>query len=345
MVLIPSACIASLTRYSRSTGPSAARPSPAAGTVVGAYTLVEPIGEGGFAVVYLAEQVVPMRRRVALKLIKPGMDSKQVIARFEAERQALALMDHPGIAQVFDAGETEAGRPYFAMEYVPGVPITAFADAEQLTLRQRLTLFLQACDAIQHAHQKGVVHRDIKPSNIFLARTPDGRETPKLIDFGISKVLHHDDDEAGSMLDWFALLSHGQKKFATGGSDSHHAGVNEVGYPKTYVRMPTDHLIVETFSWCREQIFIFRFPIQSIVRAVNSEAFPVVDDHPIFAFPAENLRAFAGLVRDRFAFVGPCFQVAAFGVVDRFLVAFVVVPHSPKAIRHFHQAGVDNAVG
>ncbi|MCC6652796.1 MAG: serine/threonine protein kinase, partial [Candidatus Eisenbacteria bacterium] len=163
------------------------RPAPAAGTVVGAYTLIEPIGEGGFAVVYLAEQVVPLRRRVALKLIKPGMDSKQVIARFEAERQALALMDHPGIAQVFDAGETVAGRPYFAMEHVPGAPVTRFADAERLSLRERLQLFLQACDAIQHAHQKGVIHRDIKPSNILVARR-DGAPALKVIDFGIAKA-------------------------------------------------------------------------------------------------------------------------------------------------------------
>ncbi len=176
-----------LRAHDDASGFLAARPSPAAGSAVGAYTLVEPIGEGGFAVVYLAEQVVPMRRRVALKLIKPGMDSKQVIARFEAERQALALMDHPGIAQVFDAGETEAGRPYFAMEYVPGAPITAFADAEQLSLRERLTLFLQVCDAIQHAHQKGVIHRDVKPSNILVARR-DGELALKVIDFGIAKA-------------------------------------------------------------------------------------------------------------------------------------------------------------
>ena len=176
-----------LRAHDEASGFLAGRPAPASGTVVGAYTLVEPIGEGGFAVVYLAEQVVPMRRRVALKLIKPGMDSKQVIARFEAERQALALMDHPGIAQVFDAGETDAGRPYFAMEYVAGAPITAFADAEQLSLRERLTLFLQACDAIQHAHQKGVIHRDIKPSNILVAKR-DGAIALKVIDFGIAKA-------------------------------------------------------------------------------------------------------------------------------------------------------------
>jgi len=165
----------------------AERPAPAAGTIVGPYRLIEKIGEGGFGVVYLAEQLRPIRRRVALKLIRPGMDSKQVIARFEAERQALALMDHPGIAQVFDAGETEQGRPYFVMEHVPGVPITSYADAERLPLRQRLGLFLQACQAIEHAHQKGVIHRDIKPSNILVTRR-DGGASLKVIDFGIAKA-------------------------------------------------------------------------------------------------------------------------------------------------------------
>ncbi len=176
-----------LQAHDAASGFLADRPAPGIGTSIGPFRLIEPIGEGGFAVVYLAEQVVPMRRRVALKLIKPGMDSKQVIARFEAERQALALMDHPGIAQVFDAGETEAGRPYFAMEHVPGVPITTFADAGQLPLRERLLLFLQACDAIQHAHQKGVIHRDIKPSNVLVARR-DGAPALKVIDFGIAKA-------------------------------------------------------------------------------------------------------------------------------------------------------------
>ena len=176
-----------LRAHDESAGFLAERPTPGVGTTIGPYTLIEPIGEGGFAVVYLAEQIVPMRRRVALKLIKPGMDSRQVIARFEAERQALALMDHPGIAQVFDAGETESGRPYFAMEHVPGVPITAFADAEQLPLRERLQLFLQACDAIQHAHQKGVIHRDVKPSNVLVSRR-DGAPALKVIDFGIAKA-------------------------------------------------------------------------------------------------------------------------------------------------------------
>jgi len=161
------------------------RPTP--GSTVGPYQLLQLIGEGGFGVVYLAEQSRPIRRRVALKLIKPGMDTRQVIARFELERQALALMDHQGIAQVFDAGETETGRPYFAMEYVPGVPITVYCDRERLKLPERLALFLAVCDAIQHAHQKGVIHRDIKPSNILVS-TRDGAPALKVIDFGIAKA-------------------------------------------------------------------------------------------------------------------------------------------------------------
>ncbi len=165
----------------------------AVGSSVGPYRLDSVLGEGGFGVVYLAEQSQPIRRRVALKLIKPGMDTKQVIARFGAERQALALMDHPGIAQVFEAGETEDGRPYFAMEYVPGTTITAFCDGEHLRIRERLELFLQACDAVHHAHQKGVIHRDIKPSNVLVARR-DGLPALKIIDFGIVKATSGDDD-------------------------------------------------------------------------------------------------------------------------------------------------------
>ena len=170
-----------------SAGFIAEREVPASGTTIGPYRLLETLGEGGFGVVYLAEQLRPIHRRLALKLIKPGMDTKQVIARFETERQALALMDHPGIAQVFEAGETEQGRPYFAMEFVPGVAITTFCDQEQLSLRDRLQLFLQACDAIHHAHQKGVIHRDIKPSNVLVSRR-DGVAALKIIDFGIVKA-------------------------------------------------------------------------------------------------------------------------------------------------------------
>src|SRR5438045_4781904 len=135
----------------------------------------------------MAEQQRPVRRRVALKIIKPGMDSRQVIARFEAERQALALMDHPNIARVLDAGSTESGRPYFVMELVKGVPITKYCDTQRLTLRQRLELFIPVCQAIQHAHQKGIIHRDIKPSNVLIAPY-DGKPVVKVIDFGIAKA-------------------------------------------------------------------------------------------------------------------------------------------------------------
>ncbi len=154
---------------------------------IGPYTLIELIGQGGFGSVYLAEQFQPVRRRVALKIIKLGMDTRQVIARFEAERQALALMDHPNIARVLDAGATESGRPYFVMELVRGEPITAYCDRERLSIRHRLELFRDICGAVQHAHQKGVIHRDIKPSNILVTAV-DGRVIPKVIDFGIAKA-------------------------------------------------------------------------------------------------------------------------------------------------------------
>src|SRR6185369_2477935 len=158
-----------------------------AGTTIGPYKLLEPIGEGGMGSVYMAEQAHPVRRRVALKVIKPGMDSKQVVARFEAERQALALMDHPNIAKVHDGGTTESGRPYFVMELVRGLPITEYCDGQQLAIRERLELFIQVCHAVQHAHQKGVIHRDLKPSNI-LVTLHDGVPVPKVIDFGIAKA-------------------------------------------------------------------------------------------------------------------------------------------------------------
>jgi serine/threonine protein kinase len=159
------------------------------GDKIGRYKLLQQIGEGGCGVVYMAEQEEPVRRRVALKVIKLGMDTKQVIARFEAERQALALMDHPNIAKVLDAGATEAGRPYFVMELVRGIKITDYCDQNNLSTRERLALFSQVCNAIQHAHQKGIIHRDIKPSNI-LVTMHDGVPVPKVIDFGIAKATH-----------------------------------------------------------------------------------------------------------------------------------------------------------
>jgi serine/threonine protein kinase/tetratricopeptide (TPR) repeat protein len=157
------------------------------GTVIGPYKLLQVIGEGGMGVVWMAEQTEPVQRKVALKVIKPGMDSRQVIARFEAERQALALMDHVNIARIFDAGTTASGRPYFVMELVHGVPITRYCDDNHLTPRERLELFVPVCQAIQHAHQKGIIHRDIKPSNVMITLY-DGRPVPKVIDFGVAKA-------------------------------------------------------------------------------------------------------------------------------------------------------------
>jgi serine/threonine protein kinase/tetratricopeptide (TPR) repeat protein len=162
-------------------------PSEALGTKIGPYKLLQQIGEGGFGIVYMAEQHQPVHRRVALKIIKPGMDSAPVIARFEAERQALAMMDHQNIAKVYDAGTTDAARPYFVMELVHGVTITRYCDDNQLTVRERLELFVPICKAIQHAHQKGIIHRDLKPSNVLVCLY-DGQPVPKVIDFGVAKA-------------------------------------------------------------------------------------------------------------------------------------------------------------
>src|SRR5262249_55767545 len=149
--------------------------------------LIEELGEGGFGAVWLAEQTEPVRRRVALKIIKLGMDTRQVVARFEAERQALALMDHPNIAKVFDAGTTATGRPFFVMELVRGIRISEYCDQNSVPTSERLQLFISICKAIQHAHQKGIIHRDIKPSNILVS-FQDGLAVPKVIDFGIAKA-------------------------------------------------------------------------------------------------------------------------------------------------------------
>ncbi|HEX4147739.1 MAG TPA: serine/threonine-protein kinase, partial [Pirellulales bacterium] len=160
------------------------------GTIIARrYKLLEAIGQGGMGTVWVAEQTQPVRRKVALKLIKAGLDSKTVLARFEAERQALAVMDHPNIAKVLDGGLTETGRPFFVMEYVKGVPITEYCDATRLSVPERLNLFVQVCQAIQHAHQKGIIHRDLKPSNILVAPYDD-RPVPKVIDFGLAKAMH-----------------------------------------------------------------------------------------------------------------------------------------------------------
>jgi tetratricopeptide (TPR) repeat protein len=162
-------------------------PAEGPGTVLGPYQLLEQIGEGGMGTVWMAQQTKPVKRLVALKLVKAGMDTRQVIARFEAEGQALALMDHPNIARVLDAGTSDAGRPYFVMDLVKGVPITRYCDEQRLTPRQRLELFLPVCQAVQHAHQKGVIHRDLKPSNVLVALY-DGQPVPKVIDFGVAKA-------------------------------------------------------------------------------------------------------------------------------------------------------------
>ncbi len=163
-------------------------PAEQIGTYIGPYKLIEEIGDGGMGSVFMALQEEPVRRKVALKVIKPGMDSRQVVSRFEAERQALAMMDHPSIARVFDGGSTESGRPYFVMELVNGMPATDYCDHYRFTTEQRLELFIQVCQAVQHAHQKGVIHRDLKPSNI-LVKHVDGRAVPKVIDFGVAKAV------------------------------------------------------------------------------------------------------------------------------------------------------------
>ncbi len=161
-----------------------------AGDMLGPYRLLEVLGEGGFGMVWLAERREPFYQRVAIKIIKPGMDSREVIARFEQERQALAMMDHPNVARVYDAGSTARGRPYFVMEHVAGEPITDYCDKQRLTIRRRLELFIHVCEAVQHAHQKGIIHRDLKPSNILVG-SRDGEPSPRVIDFGVAKAISH----------------------------------------------------------------------------------------------------------------------------------------------------------
>ena len=159
--------------------------------IAGRYTLRQILGEGGMGTVYRADQTEPVKRQIALKVIKIGMDSRTVLARFNAERQALALMDHPNIARVFDGGTTDAGQPFFVMELVQGVPITAYCDSKRLPVNARLELFVAVCQAVQHAHQKGIIHRDLKPSNVMVTEV-DGRPTPKVIDFGVAKATEFD---------------------------------------------------------------------------------------------------------------------------------------------------------
>lgn len=176
--------------------------TPKTGATIGPYKLLEQIGEGGMGSVWVASQSEPIKRRVAIKLIKAGMDTGQVLARFEAERQALAMMDHPNIARVLDGGMTDQGRPYFAMEYVKGVPLTEYCDNAKLSLKERLELFVPVCQAVQHAHQKGIIHRDLKPSNILVCLY-DGKPVPKVIDFGLAKAMHQ------SLTDQSIYTAHG----------------------------------------------------------------------------------------------------------------------------------------
>src|SRR5271165_787052 len=157
------------------------------GSRIGQYEIISLLATGGMGEVWLAEQKQPVRRRVAIKLIKAGMDTREVVTRFESERQALALMDHPAIAKVFDAGSTPEGRPYFVMEYVAGIPINAYCDKHKLAMRQRMELFILVCEGVQHAHQKAIIHRDLKPSNILVSEV-DGRPMPRIIDFGVAKA-------------------------------------------------------------------------------------------------------------------------------------------------------------
>jgi WD40 repeat protein/serine/threonine protein kinase len=200
-------------------------PPELTGSRIGPYKLLQPIGEGGMGTVYMAEQTQPVRRKVAIKVIKPGMDSRQVIARFEAERQALAMMDHVNIARVLDAGATESGRPYFVMELVHGMPITEYCDDNRLTPRERLELFVPVCQALQHAHQKGIIHRDIKPSNVMITLY-DGKPVPKVIDFGVAKATEQKLTERtlftryGTMVGTFEYMSPEQAEMSALGVDT-----------------------------------------------------------------------------------------------------------------------------
>ena len=209
-------------------------PTPDTGTQIGPYKLLKRIGEGGMGTVFMAEQSLPVKRTVAIKIIKPGMDSRRIIARFEAERQALALMDHPNIAKVLDVGSTEAkdegrrikdehgrsssdsslilhpssfqaGRPYFVMELVQGVPITQYCDENRLTPQERLELFIPICQAVQHAHQKGIIHRDLKPSNVMVALY-DNKPVPKIIDFGVAKAIGNDLNEHTQLTEFGSVV-------------------------------------------------------------------------------------------------------------------------------------------
>ena len=201
-------------------------PIDLAGTTVGRYRVLQPLGQGGFGEVYVAEQTEPVRRRVALKIIKAGMDTKQVLARFEAERQVLALMDHPGVARMFDAGTTDGGRPYFVMEYLPGAPVTEHCDRQRLSVTRRLNLFMKICDAVQHAHHKGVIHRDLKPSNI-LVTDANGDAVPKVIDFGVAKATDSELHDRADDLHRVARPARGYSRVHEPGAGGPH-GISDI---------------------------------------------------------------------------------------------------------------------
>src|SRR5260370_12813501 len=185
----PGACMPAEPSPDELTRPAQPAVAAPGGLIAGRYRLREKLGEGGMGEVWVAEQTQPVHRKVAVKLIKPGMDSRAVLSRFEAERQALALMDHPNIAKVLDGGRSEQGRPFFVMEYVKGVPITQYCDEARLSVAQRLALLVPVCQAVQHAHQKGIIHRDLKPSNILVCLY-DGQPVPQVIDLGLAKAMH-----------------------------------------------------------------------------------------------------------------------------------------------------------
>jgi serine/threonine protein kinase/tetratricopeptide (TPR) repeat protein len=234
------------------------------GAQIGPYKLVEELGEGGFGVVFMAEQVRPVNRRVAFKIIKPGMDSAQVIARFEAERQALAMMDHQNIAKVYDADATDTGRPYFVMELVRGVPMTKYCDDNHLTVRERLELFVPVCKAVQHAHQKGIIHRDLKPSNVLVCLS-DGQPVPKVIDFGVAKAVEQPLTDRtmftqyGQIIGTFEYMSPEQAEMSQVGvdtrSDIYSLGVMlyELLTGSTPIQRPRDAALTEILRMIKEE--------------------------------------------------------------------------------------------
>ncbi|HTV42161.1 MAG TPA: serine/threonine-protein kinase [Candidatus Sulfotelmatobacter sp.] len=259
------------------------------GDLIGNYKLLRQIGEGACGVVFLAQQEEPVRRKLALKAVKPGVDMRSVIARFEAERQVLALMDHPNIVNVFDAGATPAGRPFLVMEFVRGVKITEYCRLKSLATSARLGLLITICDAIQHAHRKGVIHRDIKPSNILVAEAANGKPLPKVIDFGVAKSMRQFPDEAfsnenGTLLGTPAYMSPEQAAGASTDLDSR-ADVYSLGvllYELLTGTTPYDYKALSMAG------------IENIRRVITTES-PVTPSAQLSAMPAEDLRSIAHL--------------------------------------------------